>query len=239
VLSLRELHHVDVWAKTLIGYNPTNTGFQFLQEAYQQGELDGEIPRFKRSQETYPHQSRKVRRQRRGADGSTSCHMAEEELLRGDIDDDVVSEKPKPQNTTHESSEHDENLHTGDLQDESPDTSENEFNLMHATMTGDADGNLTKLHIPLELTDSTLERAVKAAEMIENGGRAYVEEQLCQFFNRMQSRYSERVMTMREEEQGQYDVGSADTSSADRSSNRGSRPALHVPASPPRQRRLI
>lgn len=176
VLNLCELRHLDIWTRTLIDYNPTNTGFQFLQEAYQHGEWNGEDPRFKRSQEPYSHQSRKVRRQHRGADASTSCHVAEEELFRGDIGDDEVLETLKQHNATHGSFEHDKSLQVHDLQDESADTSENEFHLTHVAMPGDGYGNLTKSQIHLIPTESTWEQAVKTVEMIETGGGAYVEE---------------------------------------------------------------
>jgi hypothetical protein len=44
VLKMSELRYLDGWTKMLIGYTPTHSGYQFLQEAYQNGEWNGETP---------------------------------------------------------------------------------------------------------------------------------------------------------------------------------------------------
>ncbi|RYP72868.1 hypothetical protein DL771_003906 [Monosporascus sp. 5C6A] len=47
VVSLKALRQMDAPVRGWIGYNPTHTGFQFLQEAYQRGEWVGNEPQFK------------------------------------------------------------------------------------------------------------------------------------------------------------------------------------------------
>ena len=47
VLKLEELKYFDAPVSTWVGYNPTNAGFQYLQEAYRNGEWCGRRPHFK------------------------------------------------------------------------------------------------------------------------------------------------------------------------------------------------
>lgn len=78
IVQLRVLKYVDSLARSWIGYNPTHTGFQFLQEGYQAGEWYGKKPRFKRPKVFRDlEKSRKVRRMSRETDVSTSRHVDE------------------------------------------------------------------------------------------------------------------------------------------------------------------
>jgi T5orf172 domain len=60
VLTLDELKYLDTPVTNWIGFTPTHTGFQSLQEAYQNGEWHGRKPEFKLPKASRKSQPRKV-----------------------------------------------------------------------------------------------------------------------------------------------------------------------------------
>ena len=77
LVNLEELHYMDNWTAQFIGYNPTNTGFQFLQEAYARGEWNGPRPLFKWTKNPYDRMGMKAARQTHKAEATCFTHKSD------------------------------------------------------------------------------------------------------------------------------------------------------------------
>ncbi len=195
VVSIEELEYFDGNAKLGIGYNPTNSGFQFVQEAYQRGEWEGSLPRFKRpkglrlfrttkSPSTYRQinlssRSRKVSRKSQDAEAPSSYRMKEPELSSANSEEPVF---------TATSPRMGSNSRKRKMQKEAPDYPDIEMGPRESTagfMQGSEviykdgeDGEESTVTFRTCMPDNFIDEVEKATEEMRNGGRQKIERRL-------------------------------------------------------------
>jgi T5orf172 domain len=164
VVNLSQLEYVDSPAKTWIGYNPTHTGFQFLQEGYQRGDWYGKKPRFKRPGLFRDlEKSRKVRRMRHGTDISTSRHLDEQVAP---VSVETVDHQTPPQADR-----------SAESASSRPDTDERNAQCEVKWVPG-RKGRGSTLQFSQAITPEFINECNTLVDQIRNGGREEVERKL-------------------------------------------------------------
>jgi hypothetical protein len=198
VVTIKELKHFNGQAKLGIGYNPTHAGFQFLQEAYQRGEWEGPLPRFKRAkgprlfgpgkspsskdrQTNSNSHGRKVSRMSHDAEAPSSYRMKEHELYTAnsqepgftDMNPRVGSNPQKRKMQNKAPGYPDGGTYSGKATAGFTQRTEVEYN------TGE-DGEKSTITLSTPLTSDLVDEVNKIMKEIQIGGRESVERKLNQ-----------------------------------------------------------
>ena len=209
IVSLKQLQYVDNWTAQFIGYNPTNTGFQFLQEAYANGEWNGPRPRFKWTKSRYDRKGMKAVRQTHNARAtrfsdnanigsstekpggistiSTPDQQArnnrnnnDESCKRGnDSHDDIETQRKKPKLANSNGKKENANTSGNTLKDNMLPRGGSSMSI-----TPHKNGRQTTLEFSRDIDEDLVEGIEKNLEEIRNGGRANVEARFSQSLQR-------------------------------------------------------
>lgn len=194
VVTLRELRCFEGQAKLGIGYNPTNMGFQFLQEAYQRGEWHGPKPRFQqpkgrrffgttKSPTTHRRtnlssRSRKVPRKSRDAEAPSSYRMEEHELGSANAQELVFAAVSPEVGSNAQKCKIQSNK--SDCSDVEMVSGESTTGFTKVKYNPGEDGEESTITFSTPLTDDFIDQLNKTTEDIRNGGRAKAERRLNQ-----------------------------------------------------------
>ncbi len=165
VLKIKDLKYVGNWTRQMIGYNPTNAGFQGLQEAYQRGDWDGETPRIRRSKRRCRFEVPESSRSDAALSARTRSRAAEERARSNNAGEDTVPMEIHPPDEQAKQS-----------QTPAPDSSPHgPTTTARTNAMPDSTSNPGTITFCSALTPSFVDGVNKNLEKIRNGGRAQVE----------------------------------------------------------------
>ncbi|KAL5353014.1 hypothetical protein ACLOAV_001043 [Pseudogymnoascus australis] len=198
IVTIKELKHFNSQAKLSIGYNPTHSGFQFLQEAYQRGKWEGPLPRFKRIKEprlfgpgklpssknrqtNSKSHGRKVSRMSHDAEAPSSYRIREQELHAANSQEPGFTDmNPRVGSNPQKRKMQDKASSYTDGGKNSEEATTGFTQHVEAKYHAGEDGEKPRMSLSTPLTGKLIDEVNKVVNEIQNGGRKNVEKKLNQ-----------------------------------------------------------